>query len=471
MAVNPAQVDEVVDAGAARLSHAQLRDGLRASRSAAFTQLYEEHAARIYNLCLRILGSPEDAQDVTQEVFLKAHRSLPGCAEDLRVEAWLYRVAVNACYDLLRARKVRPVTEVLPAEMSATRIDAFEQAELVALLEQTLAHLSLRQRTALLFKDLCGLTHAEIGAILGISWGASEMLLFHAREAFRHTYAALAGPASHHGCNLARQAAVASVGGELSTLERHRVSEHAKHCPECRRTVATWGIGALGLGAFLRAAPLPAALGTPPFAAAAGAGAGTAAATAASAPPVMALVGAGVAAKGALLAIAASTLLIAGGVAVHQLTTTARPAVATDVVAARTVGTGAARALGSAGGTRGADACGSASAARAAGHEHARAARLGHQGRAHVHIRSVAAQGRSHAEVAHSTGNAAASGKGDTARGLERAAAPSTATTRGQGIAGSSAQNLGQPKSSTAKGKQVTQTTRSARALKLTTAR
>jgi DNA-directed RNA polymerase specialized sigma24 family protein len=104
MAVNPAELDEGVVAGAARLRDAQLRDGLRAGRSAAFTQLYEEHAARIYNLCLRLLGSPEDAQDVTQDVFLKAHRSSPGCAEDLRVEAWLYRVAVNACYDLLRAQ-------------------------------------------------------------------------------------------------------------------------------------------------------------------------------------------------------------------------------------------------------------------------------------------------------------------------------------------------------------------------------
>ena len=93
--------------GRAALRTPSLVDGLRAGSRDAFEQLYELYRARIYNLALRIVQSPEDARDITQDVFVKVYRRLPGSRlTDLQLKPWLYRVAVNACYDHLRTRKV-----------------------------------------------------------------------------------------------------------------------------------------------------------------------------------------------------------------------------------------------------------------------------------------------------------------------------------------------------------------------------
>ena len=350
MTVSPTSVSCVTAAEAPWLDE-QLLVGLRAGSPASFAQLYRERAASIYNLCLRILRSPQDAQDVTHEVFIRAFRQLPGCGEDFQLKAWLYRVAVNACYDLLRSRKAHPVSADAPDEIGPARIDAFEQAELARALEQTLARLSANHRTVLVLKDMHGLSHEEIAAALGMSRGATETLLFRARAAFRSTYLTIIAGQPAKRCDLARRAAVASVGGGLSELERRRIADHARFCPDCRKTVETWGLAVLGLGAFLHAVPLPAALAAPPLAAAGGAGAvgsvvvtaaastGGAAAGAATASgsaagvavasgtaagaaaPAATALTVGAAVKASMLAIAASGLLIAGGVTVHHFAT------------------------------------------------------------------------------------------------------------------------------------------------------
>jgi RNA polymerase sigma factor (sigma-70 family) len=356
MAVRPTSVSYVTAAEAPWLDE-HLLAGMRAGEPTAFAQLYRERATSIYNLCLRILRSPQDAQDVTHEVFLKALRQLPGCDQDFQVKAWLYRVAVNACYDLLRARKLHPVAADAPEEIGPARIDAIEQAELAHLFEQSLARLSVGHRTVLVLKDMHGLSGEEIAAVLGVSRGATETLLFRAREAFRSAYLALVAGEPRRRCELARQAAVASVGGGLSERQRRRVTDHARLCPDCRKTVETWSLAALGLGAFLHVAPLPAALSAPPLVAAAvagasgagaaagaglaasggatagagvaagstGVGAGTAVGATSAAAPAATAVSVGVVAKASLLVVAASALVIGGGVAVHHLASMGKP--------------------------------------------------------------------------------------------------------------------------------------------------
>ena len=272
-----------------------LAAGLHAGRRDAFEQLYELYRARIFNLALRIVQSHEDARDITQEVFIKAYRLLPGRDPDLQLKPWLYRVAVNACYDHLRTRKVHGDVDALRHDSRAVLIDTYEQAELGHQLEQTLARLSERHRTVLLLKDVHGLHHDEIAAILGVSRGATETLLFRARAAFREQYATLTPELPVARCDLARRVAVAAVGGTLRASERRKIMVHAQTCPDCRETVKTWGIAVVGLGLFLHSAPLPAALQTPfSYAAAGGAGAGGAGAGGAGAGGTAAASGAGV---------------------------------------------------------------------------------------------------------------------------------------------------------------------------------
>ena len=261
--------------GAGGAPDAGLVDGLRAGSRDAFEQLYELYRARIYNLALRIVRSPEDARDITQDVFVKVFRRFPGSRiTDTQLKPWLYRVAVNACYDHLRTRKVHRDIDLV-SDTRATSVDTFQQAEMSRLVEQTLGGLSERHRTVLVLKDIHGLRHDEIAGILGISRGATETLLFRARESFRSQYVGLTTELPAPSCTFARDAAVTAVGGELSGDERRRIMAHAAHCPACRDTVKTWSAAAVGLGLFLHGVPVPAALqGAFPFGAAGTAAAG-----------------------------------------------------------------------------------------------------------------------------------------------------------------------------------------------------
>ena len=265
---------------------AALVNGLRAGSRDAFEQLYELYRGQIYNLTLRIVQSPEDACDITQEVFIKAFRKLPDSpVTDLHLTPWLYRVAVNASYDHLRTRKLHRDIDDLGADSAdsqAARVDAFEQAEMGRRVEQTLAALSERHRTVLVLKDIHGLRHDEIAEILGVSRNAAETLLFRARDSFRVKYLELTQgqPGSHN--------------------------------------VEKWSAAGIGLGVFLHEVPLPAALqGGFPFGAAGAAGAGAAvsgAGTAASGAGTGAAAGTtGGAAAGGAGAASTSMSLAAGG--------------------------------------------------------------------------------------------------------------------------------------------------------------
>jgi hypothetical protein len=293
-----------------------------------------------------------------------------------------------------------------------------------------------------------GLSHGEIAAILSVSRGATETLLFRAREAFRHGYSTLVGSEPRHACNLARQAVVDSVGGGLSPRQRRRIIAHAKGCPECRETVSTWSLGAFGLVAFLHVAPLPAALATPPFAAAiaggvaagagvgaaggagvgaaggsgvgaaggsgVGAAGGAAAGAAAGGASAGAAVTAGAAIKAAILAVAAGTLVVAGGVTTHHLAAPHRHVAENVAVVshanaprgaqARPLGAGHNKSQAGAVGSRGEG--GAAGAHKASGATH----RAGHAQNKHVAGSAAKAHGKPAVSPAHgNSGHAAKS--------------------------------------------------------------
>jgi RNA polymerase sigma factor (sigma-70 family) len=161
-------------------------DALRRGDAHAFEELYVQLRGDVYNLAARIVGDRGEAEDITQEVFLRAFRHLPGKADQLRPEAWVFKTTVNACYDHLRRRKPAPVE--LMADREAAAHDGFEQAATAAAVEEALGRLNPRYRTALVLKDLHGLGNAEIAEIMGIARGTVGVLLFRARGAFEKRY-------------------------------------------------------------------------------------------------------------------------------------------------------------------------------------------------------------------------------------------------------------------------------------------
>jgi RNA polymerase sigma factor (sigma-70 family) len=208
--------------GVQALAHTETHlEALAGDRPGAFEQFYRDHHARIYNLAARIVGDPDDAADITQEVFLRAYTHPFQAGGDVRPEPWLYRIAVNASYDHLRRRAARPSTSLDAVPEIAAQGDCFTAAETTRLVEGCLATLTPRYRTALILRDLHGLSTAEIAQVMDLHQGTARVLLHRARSAFRKAF---------------RSAAPTGAGGA----------------------------SALGLAAFLPDLPIPAQLHSPP---------------------------------------------------------------------------------------------------------------------------------------------------------------------------------------------------------------
>ena len=198
------------------LTDLELVRGLHARSAAAFSRVYDDYHAGIYNLCARILDDREEARDVTQDVFIKAFSSPPAAAGDVKLRAWLYRVATNACFNVVRGR--RPGGGLAEAADVPATGDAYEQARSVALIEQSLGLMNERYRAALVLKDLHGLGGDELAEVLEVSRPAADVLVHRARASFRKAFAGLAGEGFVAPANLALALPVLSVPAALQAL-------------------------------------------------------------------------------------------------------------------------------------------------------------------------------------------------------------------------------------------------------------
>jgi RNA polymerase sigma-70 factor (ECF subfamily) len=155
----------------------------------AFGLLYRRHAGRVYALCLRIEGDVTRAEELTQDVFVRAWERLPGFRGESAFGTWLHRLAVNVVLADRRAawRRDRRVLAVeSPGELETPR----EADPALALdLEAAIASLPAGARTVLVLHDLEGYQHAEIAAMTGIAEGTSKAQLFRARRLLRERLA------------------------------------------------------------------------------------------------------------------------------------------------------------------------------------------------------------------------------------------------------------------------------------------
>ncbi len=152
---------------------------------------------------------------MTQDVFLKAFSKPPAATEDVRLRAWLYRVATNACFNLVRARRE---SEPLVAEALTAAGDPYEQARTAALIETSLSGLNERYRAALVLKDLHGLDGRELAEVLEVSRPAADVLVHRARASFRRVFAGLAGGDAVAPANLALALPMLPVPAALQAL-------------------------------------------------------------------------------------------------------------------------------------------------------------------------------------------------------------------------------------------------------------
>lgn len=170
----------------------------RAGDLRAFERLVLRYERRIYNLALRLLGSPADAEDATQEAFVRAFTSLASFRGDSQFGTWLYRVAVNACHDELRRRKRERVDDLGAAPARARPGAAgtdpermVERAEVHDLVGRALADLPAEYRAAVVLRDLHDLSYEEIADALGVAVGTVKSRIHRGRQLLRSRLAEL----------------------------------------------------------------------------------------------------------------------------------------------------------------------------------------------------------------------------------------------------------------------------------------
>ena len=144
-----------------------------------FEEVYRRFGERMKSIAWNHLGNASDAEDAVQETFLKIHRAAKTYTGEASFSTWAYRILVNTCYDVLRRRKRRieeaPIEdEVETAERTAPSVDDAKRMTL----RKLIGELTEQRRTVFTLFEIEGLSHAEIGEVLGITEGNSKWILF-----------------------------------------------------------------------------------------------------------------------------------------------------------------------------------------------------------------------------------------------------------------------------------------------------
>lgn len=160
----------------------------------AFRALVERHSRYVYALAHRMTGSAEDAEDVVQETWLKAHRQLGGFEARADFRTWLHRIAVNCAIDLIRGRRHREDAydpddldrgAVGAGDGRATPERLAASAQLAERVQAALGALTALERAAFTLRHLEGMSIDEVGARLGLKTSATKHSVFRAVRKMR----------------------------------------------------------------------------------------------------------------------------------------------------------------------------------------------------------------------------------------------------------------------------------------------
>ena len=163
--------------------------------TAAYDELVRRHQERVYATVYHMTANHEDANDMTQEAFIKAYRALKTFKGDSSFYTWVYRIAVNKTINFLKQRKNRVQMSLNDMDFNAEHDPALvalishntprrdlSLAELQEKLNVAMQKLSEDHRMAVILHDIQGLSHEEIGAIMDCNVGTVRSRLFYARQ-------------------------------------------------------------------------------------------------------------------------------------------------------------------------------------------------------------------------------------------------------------------------------------------------
>lgn len=162
---------------------------------AAFEMLVEQHEKIVYNVTLRMMNHSEDAKDISQEVWVKAFRSIANFDERSAFSTWIYRIAVNTCIDEMRKRKGKQsfsLDQELEDEEGTWKYEVADDGETPeeSLLRKetkneiilALETISEDYKTVFVLRDMQGLSYDEIAEITGLALGTVKSRISRARN-------------------------------------------------------------------------------------------------------------------------------------------------------------------------------------------------------------------------------------------------------------------------------------------------
>jgi RNA polymerase sigma-70 factor (ECF subfamily) len=191
----------------------KLVEDARRGDADAFRQLVLRHQRKAYAVALGIVHDADEARDICQEAFLKAHRNLATFEGDSQFFTWLYRIVTNLCIDHLRRRRGEKLefdeavatddagdeSGISPRRLGFDPGRALADKELRARLHDALGKLSPTHRTVLVLREVEGLSYQEMADVMKCSIGTIMSRLFHARkkmQAMLIEYRSTADPAA-----------------------------------------------------------------------------------------------------------------------------------------------------------------------------------------------------------------------------------------------------------------------------------
>lgn len=179
------------DTGRQRVS-ADTIDACRRGDHTAFHELYAQCSQSVYGLMVRIVGR-QNADDLTQQVFLQIFRSIAKFSGRSRIETWIHRVAVNEALQHMRRRPSRAIQTLSyePAEPIDRHSGQSEQSEQRDLLDQALARIDPELRSLFLLREVEGFSYAELAEAVAIPDGTVGSRLNRARRELRQHLADL----------------------------------------------------------------------------------------------------------------------------------------------------------------------------------------------------------------------------------------------------------------------------------------
>jgi len=160
------------------------------SKQPSLQELYDLHSNMVYNLSLNYLQNASDAEEVTQDVFVKVHQKIDSFKGNSTIKTWIYRITVNKCLDFIKAKKRKkrfgfhiPIIWGQDDNVVAGASDfnhpgvLMEDKEALERVFGKINELPHNQKTAILLKSVEGMSQKEIAAVLEISVKAVESLL------------------------------------------------------------------------------------------------------------------------------------------------------------------------------------------------------------------------------------------------------------------------------------------------------